>query len=259
MPFFNCHYIKPIFNFDGLIQFLMLSSPWSQHYRRAIHRSSLFSVKVCLAAFHCRFHLQGWDPWCLFFFGALRGKQQEVVEWNWMRKWAVGQFHLRCTGGLEWTRNKSGHLTNTRRGFDQHKMWSLYKTGNYMSTYWWENPDKGWLWSMIFPWNVAGAPVEPAPTTNEELTHGTKPAPSFTHWRDYHWWLDLLLYPMSLIFIGPVCQSPSMNFCPVQLAIWGNLGTPRHERHPQSDGRFPLFSQAFSPDVPLDWATRVQS
>ena len=164
-----------------------------------------------------------------------------------MRKWAVGQFHLRCTGGLEWTRNKSGHLTNTRRGFDQHKMWSLYKTGNYMSTYWWENPDKGWLWSMIFPWNVAGAPVEPAPTTNEELTHGTKPAPSFTHWRDYHWWLDLLLYPMSLIFIGPVCQSPSMNFCPVQLAIWGNLGTPRHERHPQSDGRFPLVFPGFQP------------
>ena len=105
--------------------------------------------------------------------------------------------------------------------------WEAYiKQATTMSTYWWEDPDKGWLWSMIFPWNVAGAPVEPAPTTNEELTHGTKPAPSFTvgEITSDDWTSFFTQCPMSLIFIGPVCQSPSMNFCPVQLAIsWGKF------------------------------------
>ena len=115
--------------------------------------------------------------------------------------------------------------------------WEAYiKQATTMSTYWWENPDKGWLWSMIFPWNVAGAPVEPAPTTNEELTHGTKPAPSFTHWRDYQWWLDLLLYPMSNV--------PDIHRA--------SLPVPFDELLSRSTcHKLGKFSQAFSPDVPL--------
>lgn len=207
----------------------MLNSPWSQHYRRAIHRSSWFSLKVCLAAFHCRFHLQGWDPWCFCFLLARllwetagSGGMKLNENGENMCSWPVS-FEMYWRFGMN-SKQKKGHLTNTRRGFDQHKMEGLCKTGNYHVNLLVGKPWQGLALEHDFPVKRSRGTCWTSANNSKNQQHGTKPAPSFTHWRDYQWWLDLLLYPMSMIFIGPVCQSPSMNFCPVHLAIsWGNV------------------------------------